>query len=161
MTTGGRRPAVDGSARERVSAERPPPRGEQFGFGSALSGVRPAVRVVPGGAGAALGSALVEASSGRVLRALSSASGSENLVEFATAVPELLGAPNPARSLALGSLKGTTSAPLRDLVLVSPARVHVAQRTERDPDRVVLCVTERGPSIGWIVSQARAVASEE
>lgn len=45
---------------------------------------------------------------------------------------------------------------LRDLVLISPKRVHVAQRVPRDPSLVLVSVSNRSSNIGLVVSEARA-----
>lgn len=94
-------------------------------------------------------SVLVEARTGHVAEL----AGDESRVldDFRATVPELF---SPAVHLTLGA----ESAPLelRDLVLVSPQRVHVAQRVPRDPKLVLVSVSSRSRSLGLVVSETRA-----
>jgi len=121
---------------------------------SGVSGTRPATRLARRTTSdGALSSALVQSSTGKVLEVRA---GSEGLEEFATALPELMGAPSLARALSVGRLQTATAGYLQDLVLVSPERVHVAQRLPENPELAVVSVARRSASLGWIVSEARA-----
>jgi hypothetical protein len=114
------------------------------------SGLRPATRVPSAeNEDEELISVLVEAHTGHV----AGLAGDECRVldDFRATVPELF---SPAVHLTLGA----ESAPLelRDLVLVSPKRVHVAQRVPRDPKLVLVSVSNRSKSLGLVVSETRA-----
>lgn len=123
-------------------------------LGSGVSGTRPATRVDTGASSdGGLSSVLVQASTGRILDV---PTGNESVEEFATALPELFGAPSLSRALSLGRLEAATSGCLQDLVLVSAERVHVAQRLPQNPELAVVSVAKRSASLGWIVSEARA-----
>jgi hypothetical protein len=78
------------------------------------------------------------------------------LAEFAAALPELFRAADVSERLHLARLDAIAPAQIRDLVLVSPRRVHVAQRLPRDPELAVVSVASRTGSLGWIVAEARA-----
>jgi hypothetical protein len=115
------------------------------------SGVRPALRQTPGDG--PLVSALVETTTGRVLEATPLAG--EQLREFCAALPELFRAA-AAPALVFGRLDAPAKALLKDLVLVSSTRVHVAQRLPNEGALAVASVSDRSESIGSIVSEARA-----
>jgi len=117
-----------------------------------VSGVRRAVRP-PSDLGA-LVSALADATSGRLVEAPGVEATA--LEGFAGALPELFETAITAHGLEAGRLDSKTVSGLQDLVLVSPTRVHVAQRLVRNPRAVLLSVADRESSIGWIVSQARS-----
>jgi len=116
-----------------------------------VSGVRRAVR--PPSASEALISALADAASGRLVE--TSGAATSALESFAAELPELFEVALTAHGLEAGRLESKTAG-LQDLVLVSPTRVHVAQRLVRNPRAVLLSVADREASVGWVVSEARS-----
>jgi hypothetical protein len=100
-------------------------------------------------------SAMVDTRTGLVLGA-EPGSDSATLAEFAGALPELFRATDVSEHLHTARLDAAAPAKIRDLVLVSPGRVHVAQRLPRDPGLAVAVVASRSGSLGWIVAEARA-----
>ncbi len=120
----------------------------------ATSGVRPLARgPVPDDG--ALTSAVVTIRTGHCVEASPDAGGGHPLTEVAAALPEIFGTTDVGGNRALGRLQAG-SLELEDLVLISPARVHVVQRLPKDEDRALVSVAKRGGSIGWIVSESRA-----
>ena len=103
-------------------------------------------------------SALVDTRTGLVLGA-EAGTDPTRLADFASALPELFRATDVSERLLTGRLDAAAPAGVRDLVLVSTCRVHVAQRLPRDPDLAVVSVSGRGASLGWIVAEARAKLS--
>lgn len=99
-------------------------------------------------------SAVVDTRTGLVLGA-EAGTDPAPLADFASALPELFRAADVSERLQSARLDAAAPAGMRDLVLVSPRRVHVAQRLPRDPELAVVCVASRTASLGWIVAQAR------
>jgi hypothetical protein len=102
-----------------------------------------------------LDSAMVDTRSGLILGA-EPGTDTATLAEFAAALPELFRTADVSERLHLARLDAVAPAPIRDLVLVSPRRVHVAQRLPGDPELAVVSVASRTGSLGWIVAEARA-----
>jgi hypothetical protein len=100
-------------------------------------------------------SAMVDTRTGLVLGA-EPGSDAATLAEFAAALPELFRAADVSEHLHSARLDAAAPAEVRDLVLVSPSRVHVAQRLPQDPALAVAVVAGRSGSLGWIVGEARA-----
>jgi hypothetical protein len=100
-------------------------------------------------------SAMVDTRNGLVLGA-EPGSDSATLADFAAALPELFRATDVSEHLHSTRLDAAAPAQIRDLVLVSPGRVHVAQRLPREPALAVAVVASRTASLGWIVAEARA-----
>jgi hypothetical protein len=80
----------------------------------------------------------------------------ESLEGLAAATPELFATDRISWELVFGRLKRAEELEgLRDLVLVSKQRVHVALRSQQNPSLVLIGTAPRTRSIGAIVSEAR------
>jgi hypothetical protein len=77
------------------------------------------------------------------------------LQDFAAALPELF-ADGCSRSMVFRLDDAAAAAGLDDIVLISPRRVHVAQRVPDEPGLALVSVSARTGSIGLILSEARA-----
>jgi hypothetical protein len=85
----------------------------------------------------------------------------ERLESFAAAVPELFANDRVSWELVFQRLmRAGERDGLQDLVLVSHKHVHIALRSARDPSIVLIAVAPRSPSIGLIMSEARARLSQ-
>jgi hypothetical protein len=85
----------------------------------------------------------------------------ERLEGLAAATPELFATDRISWELVFGRLKRVDELEgLRDIVLVSKHRVHVALRSQHNPSLVLIGVAQRTRSIGSIVSEARARLAE-
>lgn len=143
------RVAPEGASREdgagTSAAEWPAPH---------VSGVRPATRLPDAeNTDRTLVSARVDTRSGLLVDESTSLSGT--LAEFAAALPELLAPVSAVSKLVLEPLVGPARV-LKELVLISPRRVHLAQRLPEQPEVALVSAADRGASLGWIVSEARA-----
>jgi hypothetical protein len=134
--------------------EEPPTTPGRSGAPPNVSGVRAAVRPAADATDGALVSTLANVATGKLADGTTAVE-REALEGFAAALPELF-EPGIARRMWLGSLEDDGTHRLEDLVLVSPRRVHVAQRIPGERMQVVVSVARRGGSIGWILSEARA-----
>lgn len=150
-----RKPTTAGAADAR---EEPPTSPSYSAAPPYVSGVRPAVRPPESELGdRALVSAVASIAAGKLSEETSPAE-RVALGGFAAALPELFD-PGVLRRLSFGRPGPEGAGELEELMLVSPARVHVAQRLPSDRRRAVVSVAKRGPSIGWIVAEARATSN--
>src|ERR1044071_4952595 len=78
------------------------------------------------------------------------------LEDFASAIPELLSSQRVSGSVVIGQLDHAVTAELHDIVLVSPKRVHFAQRLPQNSRHCLVCVAPRNRSVGLILSEARS-----
>jgi hypothetical protein len=101
-------------------------------------------------------SLLADAETGRLVDAGKNVEAAASLVDFAAALPELLGGGAAPHSVSFERAGAQMDDGLQDLVMVSPERVHVAQRLPIDPRMALVSVANRTASIGWIVSEARS-----
>lgn len=118
------------------------------------SGVRPATRLpdaMPGDGG--LVSARVDTRTGLLIDEAPSVPAT--LAEFAAALPELLVPVSAVSRLVLEPLVGPPRV-LKELVLISPRGVHVAQLLPEHTGVAVVSAADRSASLGWVVSEARA-----
>jgi hypothetical protein len=83
------------------------------------------------------------------------------LEDFASAIPELLSSQRVSGSVVIGHLDHAVSAEFHDMVLVSPKKVHFAQRLPQNPRLCLVSVAPRNRSVGLILSEARARMTRE
>ncbi|MET0594506.1 MAG: hypothetical protein ABW133_17530 [Polyangiaceae bacterium] len=83
------------------------------------------------------------------------------LEDFASAIPELLSSQRVSGSVVIGQLDHAVTAELHDIVLVSPKKVHFAQRLPQNSRHCLVCVAPRNRSVGLILSEARARMTRE
>jgi len=143
------RPAPEGSSRqggaETPAVDWPTPH---------VSGVRPATRLPETAQGDdALVSARVDTRTGLLID--DPAPLPATLAEFAAALPELLAPVSAVSKLVLEPMLGPPRV-LKELVLISPRGVHLAQRLPDHPEIALVSAAQRGTSLGWVVSEARA-----
>lgn len=77
------------------------------------------------------------------------------LEDFASAIPELLSSQRASGSVVIGQLDHAVSVEFHDIVLVSPKKVHFAQRLPQNTRHCLVCVAPRNRSVGLILSEAR------
>jgi hypothetical protein len=103
-----------------------------------------------------LASVLADVGTGDLVESPPDSDAAGRLADFAAALPELFASASLSRRALYGRLDDDATSGLQDIVLISPRRVHVAQRVRNEPGLALVSVAPRTESIGLILSEARA-----